>query len=214
MELDFIPDKDSLYIPKNAYRPAKKCAHCNSVYLSDTHCETCGRSIDFNLVGEPLSVKSFYRIRERYWDELSFITKMYPAFEDRTNEKANSYRRNLFKRFKDLLHGFKTPGAIAADKRKIFYVETKDIVSELVEYEFNYDQLVHTIESNINEHIILTDLMNHLMDQKKNHKKYYHWPRAFLNYKFYGYLRVEFLIQVASVSFLVVYFALKFRHLK
>ena len=66
MDLDFIPDNNSLFIPQNVYRPIKRCAFCYSVYITDTKCESCGKVIDFNFIGEPLGNKSFFSLKERY----------------------------------------------------------------------------------------------------------------------------------------------------
>lgn len=213
MDLDFIPDHNSLYIPKEAYRPVKRCLTCHSVYLNETHCEACGRAIDFNLLGEPMSFKSFYRIKERYIEEHSPLVKYYPVFEDRTSNRASSYKRNLIKRFKDLVHAFSSPNNLSELSRKLFYLETKALVDEMIDYEISANSLIDIIFKMGNEDLLLQDLIHYIQVASVHHKKYEAWPIAFLNYRILGFLRVEFSLKFFSIMAAIVFAAVKFKPL-
>ena len=66
MDYDFRINQEALRIPSTAYQPIKRCQFCQSVFITDKACESCGRSMTYHLIGEPFGVKSYYGIKERY----------------------------------------------------------------------------------------------------------------------------------------------------
>ena len=123
MDYDFQANSETLQIPTNVYRPVKRCPYCLSVFITEKSCEACGRSMLYHPVGKPFSSKSFYGIKERYLENFSKPLSIFPVFEDKQSPQAQSYSRNLSKRFSDLITAFNTPDAIDQLDRKLFYIE-------------------------------------------------------------------------------------------
>lgn len=159
----FSPAVDAIVIPKDAYRPIQKCPFCKSVYLTDTQCEACGRSLQYDPVGEPFGGKSYFAIKERYVENFDILTQFYPVFEKRNSTEAKAYGRKLQKRLIDLLDYFQYREAFydedSLQERKLFYIECKFIIVELIEYDTPINHVLEIIEQK-SEGVILSDLVN------------------------------------------------------
>jgi hypothetical protein len=211
MNFDFELDKKSLYIPKEVYRPIKKCPFCQSVFITDTACEACGRNLDYNLVGKPFSPKSFYRIKEKYVQSFPFLLKMFPIFENKKGLAAQSYIRNLKKRTNDILIGFSSVDLIKSEDRRYFYFELKEIILELLDYGVKEDVIFSMIESNESEDLIHQELLVFLQSQKKSNLSFTNWSYLLMNYKVWGVLRLEFILKFAMVFGFILFVAIKLR---
>lgn len=208
MSHDFIPHSESLRIPADAYRPARRCRFCHSVFIGDNSCESCGRSIHYHPVGEPFSFKSYYGIKEQYINSLNSFLRFFPYFENYKSQAAQSYVRKLSKRFSDLLSAFNSPDIILPEQEIFFVAESKKIIDELILYGVEAKSIVQIIEMNDNsssgqELLLYTSYVANDQAEKP-------WFKKLLAYQIYGLVSVDYffklLIIVATVSTMAVVF--------
>ena len=201
-------------IPQGAYQPVKRCPNCQSVYLTDTHCEACGRSLLYHPIGEPFSAKSLYGFKERRYEAFPFVIKYFPIFENKTDESTKSYLRHLMKRFDDLLNAFGDVEAISSNNRRYFYVETLELIDELLRYGVSPHTLQHKIE-NKDDHmgpLLTQELLYYLKDSQKENHPEASWQMQFLSYRFMG-LRVELWIKVMMITATILIMAVSYYNL-
>lgn len=201
-------------IPQSAYKPIKRCPICQSVYLTDTNCEACGRSLLYHPIGEPFSAKSLYGFKERYYASFPTIVKYFPFFEDKVGAKASTYSRQLLKRFDDLLEAFGTPGAITNEKRRFFYVEMLELMDELLRYGIGPIMLQQKVEGRIMETgpLLSQKILEYLTETQKENKLTKPWSELFLNHRFMG-LRVEYWLKTLVITTTVVTLAVTYYEL-
>ena len=209
-DTDDVPSVRPL-IPQNAYKPVKRCPNCQSVYLSDTHCEACGRSLLYHPIGDPFSAKSLYGFKERYYESFPFFIKYFPIFEDKLNENGKSYVRQLMKRFDDLLNAFGDVDSISSNNRRYFYVETLELIDELLRYGMNPSILQNKIEAK-DEHmgpLLTQELLYYLKDSQLENNLGPSWREQLLNYRFLG-LRVELWLKVVLITATILIMAVSY----
>lgn len=209
MNYDFHTSTESLHIPQTAYKPVKRCPYCQSVYITDKLCEACGRSMIYHPIGEPFGSKSFYGIKERYIESQHSFYRFFPQFEDKDSSLASSYKRNLSKRFTDLLEAFNTDEPTVKESRKLFYAESMEIIDELLLYNVPAKLISAVLEDN-DASLVGRELLVYLQNAEANFKVSKKWQQEFLDYKIWGVLRVEFTIKIvlmtATILFMTVYF--------
>lgn len=189
------------YIPEGAYRPVKRCPNCQSVYLTDTKCEACGRSLLFHTIGEPFSSKSFYGIKARYIESLPTVVTFFPFLENKSDSKAKSYQRYLLKRFDELLTGFGSEAMIKSSERKFFYIESLALIDELVSYGLKEQEIILKIEEKFDDvgALLAARLIEHAGES--SHLNSNPKPRliVFLNYRLMNWLRVDFILKSSII---------------
>ncbi len=198
-------------IPEKAYKPIKRCPNCQSVYLTDTNCEACGRSLLYHPIGEPFGPKSLYGFKERYYESFSTVVKYFPVFENKNAPHARSYVRKLLKRFDDLLFAFGDDETISSQNRRLFYVETMEMMDELLRYGVHSALLQEKIESAsfANGSLLSEQLLIYLSESKKDIKLESSWGKQFLNHRLFG-LRVEMILKTTLVAATVVAVAIAY----
>ncbi len=213
MDLDFRPDVNSIYIPKEVYRPKKRCPFCQSYFITDKSCESCGRVLDFNLIGEPFSYKSFYGLKERYINQMSFWMKLFPFFEEKDSSSAKSYKRNLIKRFKDLLLGLSSFELINDRDRLLFFVEAKNIAHELLEFGESKASIISLLENEIGDQLLIQHLAQSISSLNEPVNPLRHWSYRMLDYRLGGVMRIELLMKFCITWAVILFTALKFRNI-
>lgn len=212
MDYDFKTNTDSLRIPVEAYKPIQRCRYCQSVFIDELVCESCGRSMLYHPVGDPFGPKSFYGIKQRYVESFHAFNRFFPQFENHQSAPARSYVRNLSKRFSDLISAFNTPEMIASKDRKLFYVESIELIDELLRYKTHPQIIFSLLEENDNSLVgqeLLLYLQNHASDIKPEKK----WNENFLEYRLWGCLRTEYFFKVVIISATVVTMAVKYKEI-
>lgn len=202
---DFFNDIENLrpLIPTSVYKPFKRCQSCHSVYLSETHCEACGRSLSYHIIGEPFSAKSFYGIKERYCNSLPFFVRSFPFFENIESLEALLFIRQLTKRFDDLLEGFTQEGMIPNDSRRFFYIEMLALIDTL----YLYGTEIKVLESKIEESLAESSpllfqalLEDELWTKRGSRFTKGSWSQRILEKKIFGVLRLDFLLKASIFS--------------
>lgn len=198
-------------IPQSAYKPIKRCPNCQSVYLTDTNCEACGRSLLYHPIGDPFSAKSLYGFKERYYASFSPVVKFYPFFENKRGPAAKTYSRQLLKRFDDLLVAFGTPGAIANENRRFYYVEMLELMDELLRYGIGPVMLQQKVEGRIMETgpLLSQKILEYLQESKLENKLAKPWTEQLLNERVMG-IRIEYWLKTLLITTTVVTLAVTY----
>lgn len=210
MDYDFQTLPDSIRIPKSEYKPIKRCPYCKSVFLTDKSCESCGRSLLYHPIGEPFGAKSFFGLKERYIEKQNVLIKFFPIFENKDSGIAKSYVRNLSKRFTDLISAFNSDHLMEQQKRKLFYIESIEIMDELLLYGVHPELLQGLLFENDNS-LLGQELLLYLQTAKTKISPDIAWQKYLLDYRFWGILRTEYILKVIIISATVVTMAVQYR---
>lgn len=213
MDYDFRIDQETLRIPSTAYKPVKRCQYCQSVFLNEKLCESCGRSLQHHPIGEPFGGKSLYGIKERYIESLNPILHFFPFLENKKSPMAKSYVRKLEKRFSDLVSGFNSLDLMAINQRKLFYVESMELIDELLRYGFHPSLLQALLLEN-DSSLVGQELMFYLQGMSTETiktKADKAWSLLFLEYRLWGILRIEYLLKVFIITATVLSMAVKYK---
>jgi hypothetical protein len=207
-----LPETSRPEIPQGVYQPAKRCPNCQSVFLTDSSCEACGRSLLFHPIGEPFSAKSFYGIKERYLTSLGPFLGYFPFFENQKSAGAKSYSRHLHKRFDHLLSAFGSHKTMDMDKRGFFYAEILELMDELL----RYGTPPVLIEQKIEEHfasigqLLAQELLIHVGESQVRNRLGHGWMRELLSYRFFGCVRIESTLKVSLITATILFMAIMF----
>lgn len=201
-------------IPDSAYQKIQRCPSCQSIYLTDSKCEACGRSLLYHPIGDPFSSKSLYGFKERYYASFPLLVKFFPFFENKMGAMASTYRRQLFKRFTDLLNAFGTSDSIPNENRRFFYIEILELIDELLRYGENPKIIQSKIEEEVMEigSLLSGKMLGYLNESKLENKITKPWIIQILNERIMGG-RVEFwlksiIVTTTIVTLSIVYFEL------
>ncbi len=212
MDYDFQTPSETLRIPASAYRPIKRCSYCQSVFINEKNCESCGRSMLYHPVGEPFGAKSFYGIKERYIESMHLFNRLFPQFENKKSSTAQSYVRKLSKRFSDLITAFNSPEIIASEQRKLFYIESLELVDELLRYDVNPQLIQSLLEENDNS-LVGQELFYSLAHSANQVEAEKSWIKNLLNYQLWGLIKLEYFLKVIIISATVVTMAVKYKEI-
>lgn len=198
-------------IPESAYKPIKRCPACQSVFLTDTNCEACGRSLLYHPIGAPFSAKSLYGFKERYYASFPFYMQYFPIFEEKTGAAAKMYVRQLVKRFDDLIMAFGMNNTIETKNRRYFYVEIMELIDELLRYGTDALVIQQKIENKMLDTgpLLTQELLLYLVESKKENKLSRPWGELMLNHRIGG-LRVEYILKAFLITATVVAIAVNY----
>ena len=167
----FTPVSEVIVIPKSSYQPKKSCPFCHSYYLTDTHCEACGKSLVYDPVGELFSEKSYFAIKERYIEDFDIVKRFYPVFESIHSVDAKKFVRRLKKRLIDLLDYFQFRESFYDEdslfERRVFFVECQFIIEELLNYDQSTEDLLSLIDAKANG-VLKEELIRFLLETSEN----------------------------------------------
>ena len=198
-------------IPASAYKPARRCPSCQSVFLTDTNCEACGRSLLYHPIGEPFSAKSLYGFKERYYASFPLYMKYFPIFEEKTAAPAKAYVRHLMKRFDDLISAFAVESTIESKNRRYFYVEMMELIDELLRYGTDALIIQQKIEGQLLDTgpLLTQELLLYLAESKKENVLSRPWGEQMLNHRIGG-MRVEYILKAVLITATVVAIAVNY----
>lgn len=212
MELDFTPNKDALYIPPSVYKLIKRCPFCQSVYLNDKDCETCGRVLNYDYIGFPFSHKSYFGLKEKYVASFSLFIRLFPVFENRNSPQTSSYKRNLQKRYKDLILGLSSTTLMKLEDRKFFLVEIQLLIREMLDYGLESKELIDQIFHSSNEDFSLNHLVAYINDENLKTIPHKNAFQVLLEYKLLGVMKVETFLRLTIFMATLIFVAMKLRY--
>lgn len=210
MDYDFTIGQDSLRVPATEYRPIKRCQFCQSVFLNEKACEACGRSLHYHLIGEPFGAKSFYGIKERYVESLDILNRFFPIFENKKSPLAKSYLRKLEKRFLDLVSAFNSEGVIVNENRKLYYVESIELINELLRYDVN-PALLQSLLFDNDSSLVGQDLLLYLAGNDTVNKAEQPWIESFFGYRPWNIFRVDSWLKILVTTAAVLTLAVAYK---
>lgn len=187
----------SSFLPK-PIKETVKCPECNSVFVDNNECESCGYQLGFDFLGDPLGEKSFYSIRENYWEVLGTLGKIHLDLETFDKKKFERYQRKLLFRYNVLLDYFYNKSNQRIDDRNLYLQEFTDLIIELVKYGVNEEELWKNIEESNDLSHMLKKIQDSIVLGKKEKEELPSLFLSILNYRVFGLLRVG----VIAVTFL------------
>lgn len=158
-----------LMIPVDVYKDFKRCHHCHSVFIDDGKCEACGVNLSYTRAGEPFGLRSYYGLKEKYVESLPLLVGLYPFFENKKSLNASSYIRQLTMRFSLILDVFAKNELQENQKKRLFYLELKDLIQEMVSYGKDVKLLTFQVENILLEtHPLLAQELLSFLGQQVN----------------------------------------------
>ncbi len=180
----------TLSIPPEHFKPKKKCLYCHSFYLTDTHCEQCGRKTstlmdDFESF---TSGQSYFSLKEKYLNSWDHLSRFYPQREDKNSTFCRRYVKKLYARFHDLLFmlgvDMALPAAGTLDFEEFISKEMEEQRHILMECELIMDELVKEYEQKpkVLQEILVQNLENlylpHLLEKlHQTEREYEGWRK-------------------------------------
>jgi len=124
----------------------KRCTQCQSIFIENNVCESCGFMMDFCPLGKPLGEKSFYYMKDEYWGSLNPIVQNYPKLERKMSRNYRKYQRSLFHRYKKLLDYFYSLKDQNDLEMKLYLIELRDIIRECFQYQISEEMIFNYLE--------------------------------------------------------------------
>jgi hypothetical protein len=217
MDLDFLNDvkQNSHHFQKDlAVNEARQCPKCDNYIIEDDNCQACGYNLSFKLLGEPLGEKSFYTVRENYWDSLSVLEREnFKFFKDEV--KFKHYLNKVKLRYNDLLDFFYSQESLQDENRALYLHELRDLVVELMSYEIDEKEIwtpLNEKQGDINSGTIsLYEQIKSVVTQEKAQRREER-KKTLLNYKLAGKMSVStifmtLLLMILGISISLAYFS-------
>jgi len=202
------------------YADIKRCPRCESVFITETECESCHYQLKFDLLGEPLGERSFYTIREEYLESLGPVAKKIDFIELKDKSKIGRYTRKLLFRYNVLLDYFYNVKNDEKTRRKLFLQELKDLILELITYEASEENIWKKLDdvSDCEDNQVVNPLYQKIVEviqeakTKKLNKK--SSIDSFISYRLFGLIRVGVVVMIVLGLSLTVSMALSIFRLK
>lgn len=176
----------------------KVCPRCSSPFVDLSQCDACGFQLIKNYLGEPLDHSSFYDMKEFYRHSLPAFVQLFPILELRTSNTALNYKKELSKRMRALLYQLSFDENLSVASKKIFYIELKDLIKELFDYEEDVKRLWRIVDE-YEQAPFYRNVVSWMATCQKNRKKLS--MVDFLNHRILGTLKMSTLL---SFTFAIV----------
>jgi len=190
MDLNIDPGKGNSNFLHTRVNEIKRCQKCNSVFLDNGECESCGLQVDFDFLGDPLGEKSFYSIRENYWESLGPITKLHEDLEHFDSPNFNRYKRKLLMRYNVLLDYFYNRANFRVEDRNLYLQEFTDLIMELIKYGVNEDELWKNVDENSELQSLYLKINDSIKYAKEVKEKSPSLILSILDFRVFGLVRV------------------------
>ncbi len=199
-----------LDLPKSSFRPIIRCPKCSSVFMDDGVCESCGINTKKSILSEPFSYRSFYGLKERFILKLSYLERRNLVALDFSSEKCLRYKKNLERRLGDIILGLKIETDLPFEKRRIFYLEAKEIIEELFYLEVRSDEILALISEHSLGQTIAQELINYFSEAKTNLLIRKSLEIPFLDRRPFGAFKWQTILKCTISFSLLIYFSLVF----
>lgn len=215
MDLDFLNDvkQNSHHFEKDlSVNEAIQCPKCDNYIIEDNNCQACGYNLSFNLLGDPLGEKSFYTIRESYWDSLSVLEREnYKFFKDEV--KFKHYLNKVKLRYNDLIDFFYSEQSLHDENRALYLHELRDLIVELMNHEIDEKEIwtpLNEKQDGINSGTIsLYEQIKSVVTEEKTLRREKR-KKTLLNYKLAGKMSIStifaaLLLMILGISISLAY---------
>ncbi|WP_127718080.1 hypothetical protein [Halobacteriovorax sp. HLS] len=203
MEISNEPRNGSSSFLPRPIKDTVRCPECKSVFIDNNECESCGFQMGFDFLGDPLGEKSFYSIRENYWEVLGPVVKLHKELEFLDKSKFQRYQRKLLFRYNVLLDYFYNCRDYGLDDRNLYLQEFTDLIIELVRYDVEEVELWKKFEnSEENEYLshLFSSIQESISKGREVKRSDLSLFLSILNYRVFGLVRIG----VIAVTFLGV----------
>jgi hypothetical protein len=193
MQLNIDPRTGSSSFLQKPQRDIQRCPQCESVFLDNNECESCGYQLGFDFLGDPLGEKSFYTIRESYWENLGPISKLHEDFEALDLKKFKRYQRKLLFRYNVLLDYLYDKSEFRLNDRNLYLQEFTDLIIELVRYGVSESELWQKQDTDTGDnhlHAMYEKIQEAILQGNKEKEQSSSFVLSVLNYKFFGSIRL------------------------
>lgn len=195
--------------------PIKRCPQCEGVFVTDEECESCGFQLRKDKIGSPFGNKSLYEIRDRYWQEIGPFVLRFPFLERKKSDSCVKYKRRLLLRYNTLLDYFYNNKNYDYDERRLFLIEFKDLLLELIQYDVSEDLIWYRaseMDPETGKHSLYDQIALVLKEARRGQqKKLPLWERI-LGYKVLGILRFGNLFLALAIIGILVLSSLAYYH--
>lgn len=198
MDVQIDPRMGDSKFLKTRISEIKRCQQCNSVFIDNGVCESCGYKLNFDFLGDPLGEKSFYSIRENYWESLGPITKLHEDLEHLDSPNFNRYKRKLLMRYNVLLDYFYNREEYRSEDRNLYLQEFTDLIIELVKYDVNEEELWKNVEDGTELQALYQKIHDSIKYGREVKEKSPSLILSLLDYKVFGLVRIG----VIAITFL------------
>jgi hypothetical protein len=137
---------DTSLPPGQDRQTIKRCPRCRSVFIDDQQCQSCGLQKRYFAMGEPLSERSFYGLKDHYVESLPGLIQHVPLLERKRSPLARIYQKKLLARFDELLEFFVHDANKDPNQWGLYYLELKDLLKELLSMPVDRDILWQKLE--------------------------------------------------------------------
>jgi hypothetical protein len=118
----------------------------------------------------------------------------------------------MAKRFSDLISAFNDESMMKNfGDRKLFYVECRDIIEELLRYGFAADDIITMLENN-DTSVVGSELIQFTLTSAREITPLKKVWNSFLDYRIFGILTVDFSLKAILVAATIVTMATQFRY--
>lgn len=193
------------------FRATQRCPKCQSIYIERDQCESCGYRFFVDLLGEPLGPKSFYYLQKDFNNLYRYFGMELP-YSLRHSSDCRSYLLRLNRRFAVLLDYLLSDSDAGTVRRKIYWVEMRDLTTELVRRGSRASELVKIVEEHSGHHeyrIVSSELIHHLVELSDKR-----WDLSLLpfDYRIGGVLRLSTLLFASFFTLIMISAALALYH--
>ncbi|PIK14962.1 hypothetical protein [Halobacteriovorax sp. JY17] len=190
MEVQIDPRKGNSNFLHTPIKEIQRCHQCDSVFIDNGECETCGYQLNFDFLGDPLGEKSFYSIRESYWENLGPLTRLHGDLEHFDPLNFSRYKRKMFMRYNILLDYFYNRSEYRVEDRNLYLQEFTDLIIELIKYGVSEDELWKNVDESSKLHSIYAKIHESIECAKLEKENSPSLVLSLLDYRVFGLMRV------------------------
>lgn len=198
MEVQIDPRKGNSNFLHTPIKEIQRCKQCDSVFIDNGECETCGYQLNYDFLGDPLGEKSFYTIRETYWENLGPLTRLHGDLEHFDSPNFSRYKRKMLMRYNILLDYFYNKDEYRDADRNLYLQEFTDLIIELIKYDVNEEDLWKNIDESSDLHSIYSIVHKSIESGKEEKSNSTSLLLSIFDYKVFGLMRVG----VIAITFL------------
>lgn len=160
--MDISPNR---FLERSYARATTRCPKCQSIYVDNQSCESCGYQLAVDLLGEPLGPKSFYYLKRDFDLYFTYFGKTLPMVL-RSKDERRRFHLKIERRFSMLLDYLLSDRDGNTSRRRIFWTEMRDLCQELLQMGTSGKKLTDLIEDHPGHQeyrLVSSELINYIV---------------------------------------------------
>ena len=166
--MDIQPSKNFVPLHSLPPLPIKRCEFCQSVFITDTECESCGRQFKKDTLGTPGGEKSFYALRDQYKEDIGNFLFRFDHFLAKDAPLRVRYLSLLKKRYLTLIDYLQRSSRSQVINHA-FLIEFRDLAYEMQRMKISTDYLYDMIL--LDESAPITAKMISILNEEFSHHR-------------------------------------------